>query len=442
MIQFYSLDLQVRITSGFGARRKKIEDHCAQRAQAPKPEYRMEALITSHGLDAAEFRKRLAAAGGIVAGSAALAEFFRANNQDPGFEPGDMDIWLYTHNSTYTMNKMRAQAETTPSIMEKIATEVDSRISQNIHRMNELSEQLSNYLSQQNISYITRCSLGITNLCVETMDLKKRNTNCKNYRNIYNMICEKHCQTNYNNVVSLIEANSVLCKDMGMEVSEDRREAYAYMDQARIYSVKEYRTATDKKIQVITVEDSFNVPLTSYMKKAFDLSCCMAYWDPVEDRVSHLFPEFTLKRRMMLMDCELNAQRERRIAKYVSRGFELRKSMLEPPTFAADSQWHTQTCTEVVTFDEPSVAVYLAEPEDHVVLKSGEQYYGFSRQLLIKYLQQHSFTLADGTITYTTPLRHKLRVSELDKLKNNYNYIFSVGAESQQLSTLTVMPLE
>jgi hypothetical protein len=142
------------------------------------------------------------------------------------------------------------------------------------------------------------------------------------------------------------------------------------------------------------------------------------------------------------MDCEMNAAREKRIAKYVERGFELRKSMLEPPTFTADSQWHSLTCTEVVTFDEPSVAAYLADPEDRIVLKSGEQYYGFSRQLLIKYLQQHSFTLADGTITYTTPLRHKLRVSELEKVKNVCNYIFSVEASSSPLCTLTVIPLE
>jgi len=54
----------------------------------------MEAFITSYGLPFAPFQELLQTTNSMVAGSAALALYLKQHGIDPGFEPGDMDIWV------------------------------------------------------------------------------------------------------------------------------------------------------------------------------------------------------------------------------------------------------------------------------------------------------------------------------------------------------------
>jgi hypothetical protein len=54
----------------------------------------MESLISSYGLDFPAFRDLLSTTNSLVAGSAALYAYFQEHGVDPGFVPGDLDIWI------------------------------------------------------------------------------------------------------------------------------------------------------------------------------------------------------------------------------------------------------------------------------------------------------------------------------------------------------------
>jgi len=54
----------------------------------------MESFVTSYGLPFAAFQELLQTTNSVVAGSAALALYLAENGIDPGYEPGDMDIWV------------------------------------------------------------------------------------------------------------------------------------------------------------------------------------------------------------------------------------------------------------------------------------------------------------------------------------------------------------
>jgi hypothetical protein len=54
----------------------------------------MEAFIESYGLSFPEFRELITETHSLVAGSAALALYLQQEGIDPGFVPGDLDIWV------------------------------------------------------------------------------------------------------------------------------------------------------------------------------------------------------------------------------------------------------------------------------------------------------------------------------------------------------------
>ena len=53
----------------------------------------MQAFVESYGLPYEGFRSLMTSTNSLVAGSAALALYLQQNGVDPGFVPGDMDIW-------------------------------------------------------------------------------------------------------------------------------------------------------------------------------------------------------------------------------------------------------------------------------------------------------------------------------------------------------------
>ena len=53
----------------------------------------MQAFVESYGLPYEGFRSLMTTTNSLVAGSAALALYLQQNGVDPGFVPGDMDIW-------------------------------------------------------------------------------------------------------------------------------------------------------------------------------------------------------------------------------------------------------------------------------------------------------------------------------------------------------------
>jgi hypothetical protein len=66
--------------------------------------FKMEALISSYGINFANFKNTIITTYSLVAGSSALAEYLKQDGIDPGFQPNDIDIFVhYCYiNSNYT----------------------------------------------------------------------------------------------------------------------------------------------------------------------------------------------------------------------------------------------------------------------------------------------------------------------------------------------------
>jgi hypothetical protein len=384
----------------------------------------MEAFISSFGLDATEFTKRLAAAHGLVAGSSVLAQFLRQAGLEPGFEPGDLDIWLYTPDSTYC----RLRACSNNELTAQIYANKEMYISRANERLQERAKAVIAALQAGDIAGAYRESSHLMN-----------NQQWGAMQGYHDKLENLYCQEQFESFCKFIADNTVSVKRM----SENN---YRYMKTTEgfeIEHVDEFTTATGKKIQVITVRPSQVSCIVSpreYIRRNFDLSCCMASWDPKTGAIHHEYPEFTLKRKMAQLNVPNNDKREARIAKYMARGFKLCASTIEPPTFAVDSQWHSVTCTDIITFNEPSIAEYLAEDENHVVIKSGENYYGFERKYLVEYLRKHT-AYATSVKLYRMPMGQLLFESSLKSLGHQGSYIFNATKYRDQTYTLEPVAL-
>jgi hypothetical protein len=55
----------------------------------------MESLITQYGIDYQQFKECCDKYDAIIAGSSALWEYLKQNGIEPGYVPGDIDIWIY-----------------------------------------------------------------------------------------------------------------------------------------------------------------------------------------------------------------------------------------------------------------------------------------------------------------------------------------------------------
>ena len=88
------------------------------------------------------------------------------------------------------------------------------------------------------------------------------------------------------------------------------------------------------------------------------------------------------------------------------------------PTFNDDSPWHNIKCLDIFTYDECSVADYISNQEN-IVIKSGEQYYGFTRESFL------SSTIPYGRVL-KTPLGHIISRVDLTGIKLKSGFIFEV----------------
>lgn len=76
----------------------------------------MEAFVSSYQLPYGGFRECLIESRALVAGSAALAMYLQQNGVDPGFEPGDMDIW-----AEHTTGLLGSSGQSRPSNMDRLS---------------------------------------------------------------------------------------------------------------------------------------------------------------------------------------------------------------------------------------------------------------------------------------------------------------------------------
>ena len=201
------------------------------------------------------------------------------------------------------------------------------------------------------------------------------------------------------------------------------RDKRYYESLSQIMEVMSFANAAGKKIQLIRIDfdykDMNTDTIERYISKHFDLTCCMAYWDPHTEKCKHLHESATLNGKMTFCLNTPTAQQEERIKKYESRGFTLVNPIVNSPTIAADSEWHKVDCIDIMTFDEYPVAEYLAK-SGTIVIKSGEQYYGFSRRLFkesTKYVNHNGYVRK-------TPLGHIISTIDMRMIDNKEAFIF------------------
>lgn len=369
----------------------------------------MDTLIADFGLDTAKFTQALANAHGIIAGSSVLSEFLRAAGQEPGFTPGDMDIWLLDRHSQYLhkeafitlhRNAKKNQQEILKTRAERLTQEIAAAAERAISATRTLN---SDDLRVAEAKYIDICEKLHTLRVNQQDDL------------INTAAIRKHIDAQSTALLDLIRTS-------GYRVTANHSQTanlyYGYV--IKITSVEEFTNDAGKKLQLITVK--VNRHLSKYIKGAFDLSCCMAWWDPHTGAISHHYPEFTLKRLMVPLNCPESEKRLKRQEKYAARGFMLRESFEEPPTIAADSEWHKIECLDILSYDEQPVATYLSAG-GRVVIKSGEQYYGFTRKALVSYLQAHR----QNSGVYKMPIGQLVLREDMQSVQDIKNFVFAVA---------------
>jgi hypothetical protein len=212
----------------------------------------------------------------------------------------------------------------------------------------------------------------------------------------------------------------------------------------------EYYTPEEKSIQIIIISD---ISISEFISETIDLSICMCYWNPKNNKIRLYEEETTNKMQMFInntydQDCISEITKER-IAKYESRGFTLipppapiikKRDTREPINDRVDNI----KIYDPITLTESTLYEHIKESEDNIVFCSGKQLYAYSRQYIMNYINKKS----------ETPLNQKISKKEVNKLRFadnsvfvlnycNYNSVFYINpysysefAESQALHKL------
>jgi hypothetical protein len=175
----------------------------------------------------------------------------------------------------------------------------------------------------------------------------------------------------------------------------------------RVVSFK--NRAINKKIQIIVVE---TLNLTEYIKTFFDLSVCATWWNSKEYRFETLDPEHTLRKEMYTLDLWIDIVKDSRIQKYTDRGFT---SIRKPCQVISDRDLRldldNDKFSEIVvhnifTLEESPIRDFLRESRWNIILKAGEQYYGFDRSELMRYMAtKRTYVRRIDDEVYETPFK-------------------------------------
>lgn len=107
----------------------------------------------------------------------------------------------------------------------------------------------------------------------------------------------------------------------------DRQNTYNHTG-SQISSVYSY-TRQNKEIQIISIKAD---DCLKYIKDTFDISCCMTWWNHMDDSLENYEPELTLKKEMKLFN--RNDKTCLRVIKYEKRGYVLTNEERKKDRFA------------------------------------------------------------------------------------------------------------
>ena len=187
----------------------------------------------------------------------------------------------------------------------------------------------------------------------------------------------------------------------------------------RVVSFK--NRAINKKIQIIVVE---TLNLTEYIKTFFDLSVCATWWNSKEYRFETLDPEHTLRKEMYTLDLWIDIVKDSRIQKYTDRGFT---SIRKPCQVISDrdlrldldnDKFNEIIVHNIFTLEESPIRDFLRESRWNIILKAGEQYYGFDRSELVKCMAtKKTYVRCIDDEVYETPFKQCITTEAFKYLK-------------------------
>ena len=294
----------------------------------------MESFLAEYHIDFPPFQALLRETPSLVAGSSALALYLKSNGVDPGYKPGDIDIWT----EEYTSHGSR----------------------------------------------------------VETLFLNFLFTQGYSLQKVFSPTDDKNGQYDFQNhnirsVVSLVDDH-------------------------------------ERKIQVITIGER---SLKEYIAKAFDLSCCISWWNATTTMFETLYPELTLQKKMYISNKTLQSQYtvevrsiklDNRITKYTSRGFQLEeipcvvfeqadcRSALNNDSLLALSAF------DLFAYEDVSLSEFLKASAWHIVMKAGDTFQAFHRKQLYTYMVGRETHVSFLEYIYDTPNNQTILQCALEML--------------------------
>jgi hypothetical protein len=227
-----------------------------------------------------------------------------------------------------------------------------------------------------------------------------------------------------------------------------------YDNMALIDSVVNYKNSSGKIIQFIFIIQS---DILHYIMSQFDMTCCRTWWHAYKEVFTTSDPGLTNKKKVFLVgpysnksvfEIE-NSKTITRIDKYKERGFIFveRKcpciDKSDKRAFSDNYNWNNLTIEDIISLDNKPVKEYLEESSWNIVIKCGDNMYGFHRKTLMKMMDsKKSYNTILHKDICDTPFNQSILLSQLDFFKwSDYSiyelvYKYSVTNEYIKVKSL------
>ncbi len=226
-----------------------------------------------------------------------------------------------------------------------------------------------------------------------------------------------------------------------------------YDSNGLIDSVLDYSNE-GKIIQFIFIAQS---DIMQYIMTQFDMSCCRTWWDSYKETFNTSDPELTNKKIIRMTGpysnkdvSEIeNSKTIARIEKYKQRWFIFHERECpcidthDKRVFSEEYNWNNLVIEDIISLDNKPIREYLEDSSWNIVIKCGDNMYGFHRKTLIKMMEAKGGynTIIQRDIC-DTPFNQSILLSQLDLFKwSDYSiyeliYKYSVQNEYNKVKSL------
>ena len=176
------------------------------------------------------------------------------------------------------------------------------------------------------------------------------------------------------------------------------------------------------EIQIVVINCA---NIIEYIKHNFDISVCISWWDYKTNRFETMAPQLTRLKKMYTVgkpDCI--DKRDKRIQKYIKRGFTL----VEPPCpilrkrdareQLLSDEFADVMASDIIAMEDVGMTTFLNASEYNIAVKAGEKFYAFDRRFLTNYMKSKKTYISDKVgYVYETPLNQCIKLIGLKKIK-------------------------